>query len=91
MSDFEFEDDELIEELEITISPLKDEIESHGFTVDEFEIALEKALARHEELAACEDIADEDIPTLNEIPVEIRGKVIPLGALAMVEIERANE
>ena len=55
-------DDELIEEVEITISPLKDEIEARGFTLDEFEQALEKALAKHEELAARDDIADDDIP-----------------------------
>lgn len=84
-------DDELVEEVEITISPLKDEIEARGFTLDEFEQALEKALAKHEELAARDDIADDDIPPLNEIPVEIRGQTFPLGAMAMVEIVRVEE
>jgi len=84
-------DDELVEEVEITISPLKDEIEARGFTLDEFEQALEKALAKHEELAARDDIADDDIPPLNEIPVEIGGQTFPLGAMAMVEIVRVDE
>lgn len=98
MSEFEIEfdgddddDDDLIEEVEITISPLKDEIEARGFTLDEFEEALEKALANHEALAAQDDIADDDIPPLNEIPVEIRGQIFPLGAMAMVEIVRVEE
>ena len=48
-------------------------------------------MAKHEELAARDDVADDDIPPLNEIPVEIRGQTFPLGAMAMVEIVRVEE
>ena len=84
--EFDADDLDLLEELEISISPRHDALAARGIDLETFEQALELALARHEELAAREDVSDDEIPTLDEIPVEINGELIMLGELAIIEV-----
>lgn len=85
--DFDDDDDlDLIEEMEISIAPKHDMLEKLGITIEAFEEALELALTKHEELASREDVEDEDIPTIDEIPVEIHGEILMLGELAIIEV-----
>ena len=89
--EFEVDDLDLIEEMEISISPRHEVLAARGIEIEAFEQALELALAKHEALASREDVADDEIPTLDEIPVEINGEVIMLGELASIEVNPVED
>ena len=83
--EFEVDDLDLIEEMEISISPRHEVLAARGIEIEAFEQALELALAKHEALASREDVADD------EIPVEINGEVIMLGELASIEVNPVED
>lgn len=82
--------EDLAEEIEISIIPRHDSILQKGFTLSEFEVALDKALELHEQMASDDQYADEEIPTINMIPIILGGASIPLGDLADIEITRID-
>ena len=81
------EDEEIIDEFEVTYIPRPEVLEELGITVDEFEAALMIALEELEELAGRDDVSDEDVPMLEEVLLDIKRVEYKLEDLAEITVE----
>jgi hypothetical protein len=84
--DAEPDDDEITSEVEVTIAPREEVLEGLGIEPEAFEAAVGAAFAEREALSARDDVADEDIPHLEEMPIVIAGVTYALGDLAEIEV-----
>ena len=76
-----------IEELEVTFEPRPEALAERGITTEAFEAALLDALEAHEELVTSDDVDDEEIPSLEEIHLDINGESYKITDLADIEID----
>ena len=76
-------DDDIIREVEVTVTPREEVLAGLGIEPEAFEAAVGDAFEKREALA---DRDDEDIPPLEEIEVVIGGVTYKLEDLAEVEV-----
>ena len=73
--------------VEIVYTAREDVLEAEGISPEEFSEALDKAINDLEALAMREDVADEDIPAMEDLTLAIKGKEYKLGDLAEIAFE----
>lgn len=86
MSEHE-DDDEIIGEIEMIFTPRLEALSIRGIQVEDFEAALVRALEDRQELSSQAGLDDEDIPSLDEMILEIDGVAYLVEDLADVEIK----
>jgi hypothetical protein len=79
-------EDEALVEVEVTVVPREPVLDALGIDPEAFEAAVGDAFAEREALAARDDVEDDDIPPLEEMPIVIAGATYTLGDLAEIEI-----
>lgn len=77
-------DDDMVE---IVYMAREDVLEREGISADDFAAALDVAIDALETLAMREDVQDEDIPAMEDLPMTINGKEYRLGDLAEISFE----
>ncbi len=80
-------DEDGFDEMEVTFEPRPEALAEHGITPEAFEKALLDALEAHEALVTGEDVADEAIPSLESLQLEIDGRTFKVTELADIEID----
>ena len=78
------DDDEMVE---IVYLAKEEVLEKLGISPDEFAEALDKAIDELEALAMREDVTDEEIPAMEDLPITIKGQEYRLGDLADISFE----
>lgn len=84
------DDDEIVSEVEITFNPRPEVLAEHGISVEDFEEALLTALEDREDLEESINLAEVDMPPLEEMPLEINGETYKLEDLAEIEIQEGE-
>jgi len=74
-----------IPEIEIQIRPDDDTLDDLGVSAEEFEQQLEIAISDYRELLDAVDDS-EDVPGIEEIEIELHGRLHRLGDLAAIRI-----
>ncbi|QDU82139.1 hypothetical protein Pla110_38940 [Polystyrenella longa] len=83
--DDESEEEEVLGEIELKVEPRIDKLEELGVTVDELSDAIEAALDKEERMLDNIENPD-DICPIEEVPVELNGKIYKLEEVAEIEV-----
>jgi hypothetical protein len=73
--------------VEIVYMAREDVLEKLGISPDEFAEALDQAIDGLEALAMRDDVTDEEIPAMEDLPLQIKGQEYRLGDLAEISFE----
>lgn len=91
MSDDQADDDEIIEEFEISFSPRLEALASRDISLDDFEAALIVALEARQALSSRMDFDEDEISTLEEMELTIRGATYKVEDLADVDVQSSGD
>ena len=90
MSDDQADDDEIIEEYEISFSPRPEALASRDISLDDFEAALIVALEARQALSSRMDFDEDEISPLEEMELTIRGATYKVEDLADVDVQSSD-
>jgi hypothetical protein len=86
MSD-DMDDDEMIEEFEVSFTPRLEALSSRNISIDDFEAALIVALEARQALSHRTDVENDEISSLEEMDLTINGATYKVEDLADVEVQ----
>ncbi|MEZ6044531.1 MAG: hypothetical protein R3C11_02900 [Planctomycetaceae bacterium] len=78
-------EEEVLGEIELNVEPRLDKLDELGVTVEELSDAIEAALDKEERMLENLENPD-DICPIEEIPVELNGKIYKLEDVAEIEV-----
>jgi hypothetical protein len=87
MSDDKADDEEIIEEFEVSFTPRLEALASRNISIDDFENALIVALEARQALSHRTDIENDEISSLEEMELTINGATYKVDDLADVEVQ----
>jgi hypothetical protein len=87
MSDDKSDDEEIIEEFEVSFTPRLEALASRNISIDDFENALIVALEARQALSHRTDIENDEISSLEEMELTINGATYKVDDLADVEVQ----